>query len=178
MPATTVDEWIDALLSESDPDNLFTISQAALSAGFALEPAECLLCRLPGLTFVGVVRHLRKTEIVWRVEHSEDGPNAALHKPGDVRAIAFGTPSSIATTFWSTSKCKRCPAQVVWADTTAGGRMPVDAEPSPDGTVVLSQQTSPLDPPLATVIRPGEAVPPTSRHTNHMQTCPRPKGNR
>jgi hypothetical protein len=33
--------------------------------------------------------------------------------------------------------CRSCGAQIVWAVTEAGKRMPVDPEPSPDGNVEL-----------------------------------------
>ena len=38
---------------------------------------------------------------------------------------------------YETAPCRFCGAPVIWAVTFRGGRMPVDAEPTADGTVLL-----------------------------------------
>jgi len=38
---------------------------------------------------------------------------------------------------YPTEKCRTCEAPIIWAVTERGKPMPVDAEPTPDGTVLL-----------------------------------------
>ncbi|MFI6819751.1 hypothetical protein ACIBJE_02215 [Micromonospora sp. NPDC050187] len=40
---------------------------------------------------------------------------------------------------YPTETCRSCPAQIIWAVTERGKPMPVDAEPTPDGNVLLEQ---------------------------------------
>jgi hypothetical protein len=76
-------------------------------------------------------------------------------------------------------RCRSCPADIVWAVTTRGRPMPVDAEPHPDGNIRLIPRMG-LTTPRAEVVtepRPGEQL----RHS-HFTTCPdagqhrRPRG--
>lgn len=75
-------------------------------------------------------------------------------------------------------KCSACDAPIVWASTSAGGKMPVDAEPTPDGNLLL----------LATVDRrwvaivigkatrqAGTRAVMGERHTSHFATCTDPE---
>jgi hypothetical protein len=79
---------------------------------------------------------------------------------------------------YETSECRdaECRAPIIWAITQAGKRMPVDAEPSDDGNVLLQP---PLNDaarsPRATVVNP--ASPPLdgwdgTLHHSHFTTCP------
>lgn len=68
------------------------------------------------------------------------------------------------------SACKSCEAPVIWAETTAGKMMPVDAEPSDQGNVELT--LGPVGrPPRADVHRRPLDDGPLGR-TSHFVTCP------
>jgi hypothetical protein len=62
------------------------------------------------------------------------------------------------------SRCRSCNALITWCVTAAGVRMPVDAEPSPGGNVVVSGT-------LARVLRKGE-VAEGPLYRSHHSTCP------
>jgi hypothetical protein len=68
-----------------------------------------------------------------------------------------------------------CQAPIIWAVTAGRGkRMPVDANPTPDGNVMLTLADG-SDTPVATVIDP--AAPPLggwpgTLHHSHFETCP------
>lgn len=75
------------------------------------------------------------------------------------------------------SRCRSCGAPIRWAATANGNRMPLDRDPAPDGTIVLSDPDpdayapvalhySPPDEPLL----PGMPEPP--RFRSHFATCP------
>lgn len=78
-------------------------------------------------------------------------------------------------TGYSQATCRDsdCGARIIWAITSKGKRMPVDADPAPDGTVLLAGDDP--DAPVATVVSP--AAPPSGgwpgplRHS-HFTTCP------
>lgn len=63
------------------------------------------------------------------------------------------------------SVCRSCGAEIVWALTASGKRMPLDAQslPLPPGRFILSGD----DPPVATPLR---VV--TSTYVSHFATCP------
>lgn len=70
------------------------------------------------------------------------------------------------------SRCKSCGRYIIWAKSETTGRMmPVDAEPSAEGTFVLLGFE---DPPIAA--KPDGSGDPlaaaTARHTSHFATCP------
>lgn len=76
------------------------------------------------------------------------------------------------------SQCRDadCGADIIWAVTKAGKRTPVDADPTPDGTVLLQ---APLNDqattPRATVVDPD--TPPIdgwggTLHLSHFTNCP------
>lgn len=67
--------------------------------------------------------------------------------------------------------CRSCDASIVWADTSSGSRMPVDAEPVPDGNLVLTYPSPGRA--LALVVDPAQLLlddPP--RYRSHFATCP------
>lgn len=72
------------------------------------------------------------------------------------------------------STCRSCGAGITWAVTGTGKRMPVDAEPDPNGNVVLHDPTTPGGPPVAAVVprRLGDPPPVFARYTSHFATCP------
>lgn len=65
----------------------------------------------------------------------------------------------------STTTCRSCGAPIVWCVTPAGNRMPVDADPSPRGNLVLEGE-------LARVVPAPDLLDRRPRHTSHFATCP------
>lgn len=79
-----------------------------------------------------------------------------------------------------TARCSSCGASIVWAKTEAGRAMPLDAEPTDDGTIETIGNTCRVLSPIEAAITRGE----TGRlYTSHFATCPhaathrRKKGN-
>lgn len=69
------------------------------------------------------------------------------------------------------SECKKCGAEILWAETKRGKRMPVDAEPTPGGNVELHEFRGEL---LAHVHNARSIAAARQRaelHTSHFQTC-------
>ncbi len=63
------------------------------------------------------------------------------------------------------AQCRTCEAPIVWALTQNGKKMPLDAEPSAEGTFVLMNgSTWRAKPEDIAVHRP--------LHTSHFATCP------
>lgn len=68
------------------------------------------------------------------------------------------------------SFCRSCKAPVIWARTPAGRNMPVDAEPSPKGNLVLDTRSQPAHVHvLGPLDEPAEGL---HRHESHFSTCP------
>jgi hypothetical protein len=80
--------------------------------------------------------------------------------------------------------CKSCGAPIIWACTCKGKAMPVDAEPNPEGNVMLTRRIG-MEP-LATVKGKGKAADLCARlgggiasvHTSHFATCPNAAAHR
>lgn len=71
------------------------------------------------------------------------------------------------------SACRSCGAEIFWAETAGGKRMPVDADPVPDGNVIVEDR--PGDGLRATVLEPGALMlddPGLPRYVSHFATCP------
>lgn len=67
------------------------------------------------------------------------------------------------------SMCRSCQAPIRWAKTVAGKRMPLDANPSPEGTVVIRNGLAVVLGGLAL----SDAVDPDEvRYVAHWATCP------
>lgn len=67
--------------------------------------------------------------------------------------------------------CASCKSPIFWAQLPSGKSMPVDAEPVPDGNVLLFHTSKGSI--RAQVLRRGEAAPTGQpRRTSHFQTCP------
>lgn len=74
------------------------------------------------------------------------------------------------------SKCRVCPASIVWAVTVNAKAIPVDADPHPDGNVRLTQGPIGL---LAEVLGPLEKMLEDGPlHMPHHATCPNWTGSR
>ena len=70
----------------------------------------------------------------------------------------------------SPHQCKSCSAPIYWARTEAGKSMPVDAAPTSDGTVVLTDRRGTV---MARVLRRDEQPPPGAKlRKPHFQSCP------
>ncbi len=68
-------------------------------------------------------------------------------------------------------KCGSCPALIFWAQTENGKSMPVDAEPTPDGNVILF--ATPAGGIRAHVLKKDEQPPPgAKRRQAHWASCP------
>lgn len=69
------------------------------------------------------------------------------------------------------SRCRSCPAEIRWAVTAQGNRIPLDVEAVSDGNLALLADT---EPPIALVIAPGEQLlaDDGTRYVSHFATCP------
>jgi hypothetical protein len=65
-----------------------------------------------------------------------------------------------------TDFCRSCGAEIVWAETPKGRRMPVDAHPYPNGNLRLDNMEGRI---VATVRKP---EPGQRRYRPHFATCP------
>ncbi|WP_431976152.1 hypothetical protein [Micromonospora haikouensis] len=70
---------------------------------------------------------------------------------------------------YPTEKCRSCPAEIIWAVTERGKRMPVDAEPAAGGNVQLVEQHGQL---TAVVVPAKRAFGRTTLRKSHLMTCP------
>jgi hypothetical protein len=69
----------------------------------------------------------------------------------------------------TTTRCRSCRAEIFWAATSHGKRMPVDAQPVEDGNLVIA----PGDLPTAYVVDPGQPdLTGEPRYTSHFASCP------
>lgn len=84
----------------------------------------------------------------------------------------------------TTRPCRSCSARIVWAVTSRGRPMPVDAEPHPDGDIRLIPRMG-LTTPRAEVVtkpRPGEqlrhlhADPSSAAPAGRCEVCGQPTG--
>jgi len=80
---------------------------------------------------------------------------------------------------FKTSPCASCRRPVIWTVTDKGKRMPVDAQPTPDGSIVLTVDKAEVRSRIVEVkFRFGR----TDLHTSHFARCPaadthrRPRG--
>ena len=72
------------------------------------------------------------------------------------------------------STCRSCGAEVLWAETTGGKRIPLDPEPVAAGALlVVKRRMSPSGElvPLVRPVRRGEA-PASPRYQTHFASCP------
>ncbi len=71
----------------------------------------------------------------------------------------------------TTEACRSCGAAIIWAISAQAKSMPVDAQPSPSGSMVLEYRV-PGRNPLARVIPAELRGARTDLHTSHFATCP------
>jgi hypothetical protein len=64
------------------------------------------------------------------------------------------------------SQCRSCGADIAWALTTNGKRIPVDVEPAENGNIRLRRVAGQV---LADVVKPGSERP---LRVSHFATCP------
>ena len=77
------------------------------------------------------------------------------------------------------TKCRSCGAAVLWAMTRNAKRMPIDAQPVPEGNMVLTLKAGP---PQALLVEKFYAdkhtEPGRNRYTSHFSTCPNAQEHR
>lgn len=61
--------------------------------------------------------------------------------------------------------CRSCGAQIIWAVTASGSKMPVDAEPVENGNLILRKTESESGPILVAIISPD------GDYVSHFATC-------
>lgn len=75
--------------------------------------------------------------------------------------------------------CRSCSAEIFWAQTVKGKRIPVDAAPAEDGNVELIGRDLDSGLPLAAVHPPGQdIVMAAERFRSHFATCPNAAAHR
>ncbi len=67
-------------------------------------------------------------------------------------------------------KCGSCQAEIIWAVTTRGKDMPVNADPAPGGNVALDYR--PGQDPLARVLTTTQQFGRNNLRLSHFATCP------
>jgi hypothetical protein len=65
------------------------------------------------------------------------------------------------------SSCAACGAQIIWRETPAGKTMPVDANPAPEGNVLIEGSKCLVLGPLEVQARESGDL-----HLSHFATCP------
>lgn len=72
-------------------------------------------------------------------------------------------------------RCSTCGAQMFFAETPAGRRIPIDLEPRADGNLVIRRPAS-----GKVIAVPAKDAQPeeTVRHTSHFVTCPQAASHR
>jgi len=65
------------------------------------------------------------------------------------------------------SQCRSCDAPIIWAHTSTGRLMPVDANPVEGGNLSLKQVGDRIE---AQVVEPGKG-----KYVSHFATCPQSK---
>jgi hypothetical protein len=67
-------------------------------------------------------------------------------------------------------KCRNCGRPIIWAKTPRGKRMPLDASPSPEGTLCLVADLISFLKSVHLEMLRGDGTP---LYTSHFQTCPK-----
>lgn len=75
---------------------------------------------------------------------------------------------------FTVERCLSCDAEIIWAMTRNGRRMPVDAEPHRDGDVQLTERRDGLlvQMPLAAVVQVAKRFGKRELRRSHFATCP------
>lgn len=75
--------------------------------------------------------------------------------------------------------CASCGAQIFWAISVNGSRMPIDADPTPEGNVIVMQSRSnPENKKCVVLSRDAERPKDRRLFTSHFSTCPNAKQHR
>lgn len=75
------------------------------------------------------------------------------------------------------SQCRSCDAPIIWAKSPAGKAMPIDAEPVPDGNVLLVANGS-ATPNAIVVEADHQWAEGARRYKSHFATCPNAASHR
>lgn len=70
-----------------------------------------------------------------------------------------------------TSQCRSCGAAIMWAVTPSGRTMPLDAEPTANGNIVIEEDGRAATLNKVTLAEMIAAGDPTPRRTSHFATC-------
>jgi hypothetical protein len=78
------------------------------------------------------------------------------------------------------AKCRSCGASIIWTDTVTGRRMPLDANPTTDGNIILGVRHGNV--PLA-LVQTAQALARLKEYgsplyTSHFATCPHADNHR
>lgn len=181
-PVDLLRPYLSQLIEAPDNWARVAIFNAASDQGLASRYVVCDRCpwadRPRVMTLPGAVRHLRESESSWLEAHP-DG-SSRLHQLGDLRPASDlerrgpGVPP-----LWGVETCRRrgCSGRVVWARTTSGKAIAIDADPDPAGTVVLVAAERFTAAPYARFLHTEferDQVPLADRHTKHVNTCTNP----
>lgn len=81
--------------------------------------------------------------------------------------------TTVAPDRWPIQHCASdsCRARIVWARTDRGRRMPVDADPTDAGTILLVDEHN-TEPRARVIAQPDRADHAGQLHTSHFATCP------
>lgn len=162
---STLQAWLDALVLAAPVDRRMVAIEGC-DTGITFARVVCAIHEDAALNWLSAFAHLDRTEGTHRLQH---GATARLHQPGDLRP---------APEIRETATCGRCRGQIIWAATSSGGQIPIDADPDPAGNVVLAK--NPGGRPLAIFLHSEEQrahAPDDSVFTRHAQSC-KPKGGR
>ncbi len=80
----------------------------------------------------------------------------------------------------ATARCSDCLAEIVWARTPGGRPLPVDAEPTAEGKLLLTETPEGLEARYcgAASIQPDAWLGGYFLHLSHLATCPHAKRER
>lgn len=97
----------------------------------------------------------------------------------------YATSTGLALYPWQPVKCRDCPELVVWAFTQKGARMPLNAEPKNNGTILLMKAAEPLEGKLGVlaIVLSGPVLDRARSelarlYTSHHASCPNAKNRR
>lgn len=68
------------------------------------------------------------------------------------------------------TRCRSCEAPIVWALTPGGKRIPLDADPVPDGNAVIIERRAGV--PVIELIDLADVDAGAVRYRSHFATCP------
>lgn len=78
---------------------------------------------------------------------------------------------------WQVEQCSTCAAPIIWAVTERARPMPIDAQPTKGGNVLLRPRGSDMQP-LAVLLPVAKQFGHTNLRTSHFATCPQANQHR